>query len=82
MKRKRGVLCSSSLKKLQRVLASEDKFEEIVLDFAGVSWMGQGFAHQIFVLYKKQNPDIHILPVNMNEDVTKMYNHVIKTDAK
>ncbi len=63
----------------KRVLTSLDKFEEIVLDFAGVPWMGQGFAHQIFVLFKKQKPHIRIIPINMNEDVTKMYNHVINT---
>lgn len=64
----------------RRVLNSLDKFNEIVLDFNGVQWMGQGFAHQIFVVFKKQQPDILITPVNMNEDVTKMYNHVINTN--
>jgi len=63
----------------KRVLNSLDKFEEIVLDFSGIAWMGQGFAHQIFVLFKNQKPNIKITPVNMNEDVTKMYNHVINT---
>ncbi len=63
----------------RRVLNSLDKFEEVILDFNGVEWMGQGFAHQIFVVFKNQQPNIQIIPVNMNEDVTKMYNHVINT---
>lgn len=63
----------------KRVLMSLEKFQEVVLDFADIEWMGQGFAHQIFVLYKKQKPNIKIVPVNMNESVTKMYNHVINT---
>ena len=63
----------------KRVLNSLEKFEEIILDFDGIEWMGQGFAHQIFVVFKNKQPDINIIPVNMNEDITKMYNHVINT---
>ena len=63
----------------KRVLISLDKFEEVILDFDGIEWMGQGFAHQIFVLFKNQQPNTQIIPVNMNEGVTKMYNHVTNT---
>ena len=44
--------------------------------------MGQAFAHQIFVVFKNNDPDIQLTPVNMNEDVTKMYNHVINTKSE
>ncbi len=64
----------------RRVLNCLDKFEEVILDFEGVEWMGQGFAHQIFVVFKNQNSAVQIMPVNMNEDVTKMYNHVLNTN--
>ncbi len=63
----------------RRVLSSLEKFEEVILDFDGVEWMGQGFAHQVFVLYNNQVPGVKLIPINMNEDVTKMYNHVINT---
>lgn len=63
----------------RRILNSLNKFEEVVLDFENIEWMGQGFAHQIFVIYKNQNPEIKITPVNMNESVTNMYNHVVNT---
>ena len=63
----------------RRVVNCLDKFEEVILDFEGIEWMGQGFAHQIFVVYKNQQPDIQIIPINMNDDVEKMYNHVINT---
>ena len=56
-----------------------EKFQEITLDFEGLSWMGQGFAHQLFVVFANEHPDIELLPIHMNEDVTKMYNHVMKT---
>ena len=39
--------------------------------------MGQGFAHQLFVVFAREHSDIQIVPINMNEDITKMYNHII-----
>lgn len=54
-----------------------DAFGEIVLDFQDVEWMGQGFAHQIFVVFARNHPDITITPVNMNNDVTRMRHHVL-----
>ncbi len=59
-----------------RVCNRLDKFKEVIIDFEGLQWMGQGFAHQMFVVYKNQHPEIEFIPVNMNEAVTKMYNHV------
>lgn len=63
----------------KRVSNRLDSFEEVIVDFTDVAWMGQGFAHQLFVVFAKNHPDISIIPVNMNEDVTKMYNHVIQS---
>lgn len=60
----------------KRVCNRLEKFEEVIVDFEGISWMGQGFAHQIFVVFANSHTDITITPINMNEDVTKMYNHV------
>lgn len=54
-----------------------DSYKEVVLDFNGVQWMGQGFAHQIFVVFAGQNKGIKLTPINMNEDVKRMYNHVV-----
>jgi len=61
----------------KRVCNRVSGFKEVVLDFEGLDWMGQGFAHQIFVVFKNENPEVIITPVNMGEDVTKMYNHVL-----
>jgi anti-sigma regulatory factor (Ser/Thr protein kinase)/predicted transcriptional regulator len=63
----------------KRVCNRLENFEEVILDFEGISWMGQGFAHQLFSVFSKEHPDIKLIPVNMNEDVTKMYNHVVET---
>ena len=60
----------------KRVCNHLDKFKEVILDFEGLEWMGQGFAHQIFVVFANSHPDISLMPINMNEEITKMYNHV------
>ena len=64
----------------KRVCNRLEKFTEAILDFDGIDWMGQGFAHQIFVVFKNAHPEISIVLQNMNESVESMYNHVIKTN--
>lgn len=63
----------------KRICNRLDSFQEIELDFDGLEWMGQGFAHEIFVVYKKNHPDILLIPQNMNDEVSKMYNHVMSS---
>ena len=63
----------------KRICNRLEDFGEVTLDFAGLEWMGQGFAHQLFVVYKNSNPDVVLIPINMNESVTNMYNHVVGT---
>ena len=64
----------------KRVCNRLEKFAEAILDFEGVEWMGQGFAHQIFVVFKNAHPEITIIPQNMSDSVESMYNHVVKTN--
>lgn len=61
----------------KRVCNRLDSFLEVEIDFDGLDWMGQGFAHQMFVVYRNAHPDIKLIPTNMSENVQKMYNHVI-----
>lgn len=77
----KNVFDSSPVSRSQakRICNRLEKFKEVVLDFDGVQWMGQGFAHQLFVVFANQHPDIRLIPINMNEDITKMHSHVIQT---
>ena len=61
----------------KRVCERLDRFTEVIVDFEGVEFVGQAFAHQMFVVYAKQHPDIKIKPINMNDDVRRMYAHVL-----
>ncbi len=63
----------------KRICNRLDEFEEVILDFNGVPWMGQGFAHQIFVVYAKAHSEISIKAENMNESVLGMYKHVLNS---
>lgn len=61
----------------KRICNRLDSFKEVILDFEDLEWMGQGFAHQLFVVYQNANPQITITPINMNDSIKSMYNHVI-----
>ena len=56
----------------KRLLHGLDKFEEVVLDFAGVEAVGQGFGDEIFRVWARAHPEVRLLPVNMNENVEFM----------
>lgn len=66
----------------KRVCYRLNEFEEVILDFQDVSWMGQGFAHQLFVVFQKAHPKIRLTPVHMNEAVEKMYRHVVASGVE
>jgi anti-sigma regulatory factor (Ser/Thr protein kinase) len=54
------------------VLARVDRFEEVLLDFAGVKSIGQSFADEIFRVFARQNPQIRVLAVNTSKAVEQM----------
>ncbi len=56
-----------------------DNFNEVVFDFEGMDWMGQAFAHQLFVVYQNAHPDTQLHAINMGENIEMMYRHVIQT---
>ena len=60
----------------KRVCQRLDKFSEVILDFDGLEWMGQGFAHQLFIVFQAQHPEIALNPINMSKGVEQMYHHV------
>lgn len=66
----------------KRLCTRLNEFKQVELDFNGVSWMGQGFAHQLFVVFQNENPKIKLIPTNMNEATQKMYRHVISEESE
>ena len=53
-----------------------ESFQEIELDFDGISEVGQGFAHELFVVFQNQHKNIKLIHFNANISVQRMINHV------
>lgn len=51
-----------------------DQVKEVLLDFAGITIIGQAFADEIFCIFQREHPSIRILSINSNADVEKMIN--------
>ena len=51
----------------------------INLDFANIEEIGQAFAHEIFVLWQENHPNVTINTINTNEDVEFMIKRVKNT---
>ena len=64
----------------KRLCSRFDEFKEVILDFDNISDIGQGYAHQLFVVFKNQHPDVKIKVKNANAEVQKMINHVAKSN--
>ena len=60
----------------KRLLARLEKFKEIKLDFKDVPSIGQAFADEIFRVFANQNQNVHLIPINANQQVRKMIAHV------
>jgi anti-sigma regulatory factor (Ser/Thr protein kinase) len=56
----------------KRVVARLDKFSEVVLDFEGIESISPAFADEIFRVFAKSHSHVRIIPINTNDDITKM----------
>ncbi|NQT96980.1 MAG: DUF4325 domain-containing protein [Candidatus Marinimicrobia bacterium] len=61
----------------KRLLHGLDKYRVIILDFKNVRKIGQGFADEIFRVFKKSNPEIEFQVQNTLEPVDIMIRHVV-----
>ena len=69
LKNETGLVARSQAK---RVLDGLERFQEVILDFAGVEGIGQGFADEVFRVWPRQHPDTHLRAENMTAPVTFM----------
>jgi anti-sigma regulatory factor (Ser/Thr protein kinase) len=75
---KDDILVSRSQAK--RLLARCDRFKGMILDFTHVKQIGQAFADEIFRVFQRQNPDVHINWVNVNKEVEKMIKRALQRE--
>jgi uncharacterized protein (DUF1330 family) len=53
----------------KRLMAQLDVFKVVVLDFKDVDRIGQGFADEVFRVFRRTHPDLQIEFINANADV-------------
>ena len=56
----------------KRLLHGLEHFREVVLDFAGVDIVGQGFTDEVFRVWARAHSETRLVPVDMTEPVEFM----------
>lgn len=64
----------------KRLLSRFDKFRVVILDFSEVDAIGQAFADEVFRVFKKQHPEVEVIPVEANQDVMQMISRAMSHD--
>jgi len=63
----------------RRIVSGLEKFKTIQLDFDNVETIGQGFADEIFRVWKARFPHINVVAVNTNQNIQFMINRAVPT---
>jgi anti-sigma regulatory factor (Ser/Thr protein kinase) len=71
-----------SRSKAKRVMGGIGKFKEVVLDFKGVESIGQAFADEIFRVFARRHPEVHIEAINTNEKVERMIKRAMSNNIE
>ncbi|TFF88510.1 MAG: DUF4325 domain-containing protein [Promethearchaeota archaeon] len=66
----------------KRLLTNLNKFKEIILDFKHVKSMGQGFADEVFRVFKINHPHIKIKIENLSPVLMPIIEHVVDNKNK
>jgi anti-sigma regulatory factor (Ser/Thr protein kinase) len=56
----------------KRLLERVDRFKTVLFDFSEVEIIGQAFADEVFRVFAVGHPNIEIIPINANDDVTRI----------
>ncbi len=56
----------------KRLTMRFERFQTVVLDFAGVEEIGQAFADEVFRVFQAAHPALEMTPIHMSEEVRSM----------
>ena len=56
----------------KRLLARFDRFKIVMLDFSGVTSVGQAFADEVFRVFRAKHPDVELVPIHASSEVRRM----------
>jgi len=62
----------------RRILTGLEKFKTIIFDFKDIETVGQGFADEIFRVWKNNHKDIELQSINQNENIDFMIKRAAK----
>lgn len=62
----------------KRIMGGLEGFTEIVIDFAGVEHVGQGFADEVFRVWPSQHPGVTVTPDRMIREVEFMVRRALR----
>ena len=62
----------------KRLLHGLERFREVVLDFARVTEVGQGFADELFRVWAGAHPDTQLRPTNAVPEVRFMIERALR----
>ena len=62
----------------KRLTMRFERFQTVVLDFAGVEEIGQGFADEVFRVFQQAHPETALLPIHMTPAVEGMFKRVMQ----
>ena len=60
----------------KRLITRFDKFLEAILDFQGVTEIGQAFADEVFRVFRNAHPNVHLEPINCSPTVQRMIAYI------
>jgi anti-sigma regulatory factor (Ser/Thr protein kinase) len=62
----------------KRLIVRFEKFRTVVLDFKGVVLIGQAFADEVFRVFPLVHPEVELMSLNANKEVSQMIAHVLE----
>lgn len=65
----------------KRLIARFDRFKVVMLDFEGVSEIGQAFADELFRVYAREHPGVELVPVNFGKQIERMWLRAVGSGA-
>lgn len=60
----------------KRLTRRFERFQKVILDFAGIETIGQAFADETFRVFAKANPNLTMIPIHMSPAVRAMIKRV------
>jgi anti-sigma regulatory factor (Ser/Thr protein kinase) len=66
----------------RRIMTGLEKFKTVILDFSHIKSAGQGFADEIFRVWRIHNPEVKVEAINTNENIDFMIKRALKEGAK